>query len=208
MSDLIGDLTWWLTEIVYFFGYLGVAIGTAVSNLLLLIPTQVVLAPAGYEVSQGRFSFPLVLIAATAGSLTSALILYALGRWIGEESLRRFIGRFSRFMFVRQSDLDKAIKAFDRYGGEAVLISVLLPGVGNSISVPAGMERMSVWQFVGYASLGNGLRNAVLIGLGWALGDQWAMVEQYASIIKYAALVAIIGGIFWVLWGRWKAHYG
>lgn len=58
ISNLVGDLAWWLTEASYFFGYPGVAIGTALSNLLLIIPTQLVLAPAGYEVSQGRFSSP------------------------------------------------------------------------------------------------------------------------------------------------------
>jgi membrane protein DedA with SNARE-associated domain len=206
LSSLIGDLARWLTEVIYFFGYPGVAISTALSNLLLVIPTQLILAPAGYEVSQGRFSFPLVLVAATAGSVISALILYALGRWVGEESLRRFVGRFSRFLFVGESDLDKASKAFDRYGGEAVLISLLIPGVGNLISVPAGIERMSVWQFAVYTTLGNGLRNGTFIGLGWLLGDQWMLVEQYASIIKYATLIVIAGGIFWFLWGRWQAH--
>jgi membrane protein DedA with SNARE-associated domain len=208
ISSLVGDLARWLTEAIYFFGYPGVAISTALSNLLLLIPTQLVLAPAGYEVSQGRFSLPLVLVAATMGSLVSALILYALGRWVGEESLRRFIGRFSRFTFIGESDLDKAGKAFDRYGGEAVLISVVLPGVGNLISVPAGIERMSIWQFAVYATLGNALRNGTYVGLGWVLGYQWTLVEQYTSIIKYAALVIIVGGIFWFLWGRWKAHRG
>jgi membrane protein DedA with SNARE-associated domain len=204
ISQLVGDLGRWLTDLVYFFGYPGVAIGTALSNLLLVIPTQLVLAPAGYEVSQGRFSFPLVLVAATAGSLTSALILYALERRLGEESLRRFIKRISRFTFIGESDLDKASKAFDRYGGEAVLISVLLPGVGNFISLPAGIEGMPVWQFAFYTTIGNSLRNGALIGLGWALGNQWTMVEQYASIIKYAALVVIAAGIVWFLWGRWE----
>ncbi|MDX6380681.1 MAG: hypothetical protein QOI57_1705 [Rubrobacteraceae bacterium] len=208
ISSLVGDLARWLTEAIYFFGYPGVTIATALSNLLLVVPIQLVLPPAGYEVSQGRFSFPLVLVAATAGSLISALILYTLGRRVGEESLRRFVGRFSRFTFVSESDLDKAGKAFDQYGGEAVLISILLPGVGNLISVPAGIERMSVWQFVVYATVGNGLRNGLYIGLGWALGYQWTIVEQYTSIIKYAALFIIAGGIFWFLWDRWKARRG
>jgi membrane protein DedA with SNARE-associated domain len=173
---------------------------------LHLIPSQLVLPLAGYLVGQERFSFPLVLIASTAGSMASALILYAPGRWIGEEPVRRFVERFGRFILMKESDLDRASGWFDRHGGKAVLISRLVPGVGNLISVPAGIEQMPVWQFVAYTTLGNGLWNAGLIGLGWALGAQWTLVKQYAPIIEYAILAAIAGVILWSLWRRCKAY--
>lgn len=57
----MSDLVRWLTEVVYFFGYPGEAVLTALSNLFLLIPSELVLPVAGYHVGQGRLSFPLVL---------------------------------------------------------------------------------------------------------------------------------------------------
>lgn len=177
------------------------------SNLFLPVPSELVLPLAGYLVGQGYFSFLPVLVASTAGSMFSALVLYALGRWVGEESLRRFVRRFGRFVFVSESGIDKASSWFDRHSGEAVLIVRLLPGVGNLISVPAGIERMPVWRFVAYTGLGNGLWNGVFICLGWALGSEWTFVEyEYSIVVKYMALAAVAGGILWFVWHRWTAH--
>jgi membrane protein DedA with SNARE-associated domain len=205
MSQLFSALAQWIVEAIYFFGYPGVAFLMMLSNLQL-IPSQLVLPFAGYLVGQERFSFPLVLMTSTVGSVAGALILYVPGHWLGEERLRQLIKRFGRFVFVGESDLNKASRWFDRHGGEAVLISRLVPGVGNLISVPAGIEQMPVWRFVVYTALGNSFWNAGLIGIGWALGAQWPLVKQYASIIGYAVLAAIAGGILWFLWRRWKAY--
>jgi membrane protein DedA with SNARE-associated domain len=205
LSQLVSDLAQWIVEAVYYFGYPGVAFLMMLSNLQL-IPSQLVLPLAGYLVGEGRFSFPLVLMASTAGAVAGALILYASGYWLGEERIRRFIKRFGRFVAVGESDLDKASQWFDRHGGEAVLISRLVPGVGNLSSVPAGIEQMSVWRFVVLTALGNGLWNSGLISVGWALGVQWPLVKQYAPIIEYAVLAAIAGGILWFLWRRWKTY--
>jgi membrane protein DedA with SNARE-associated domain len=206
MGDLFGNLGQWTMELVYSFGYLGVAVLIALSNLCLPIPSQVVLPLAGFLVDEERFSFSLVLLFATVGSLVGSLILYAAGRLIGEERLRWFFERFGRFMFVGEKDLDKANGWFKRHGDTAVLVARVLPGAGSLISMPAGIERMPLWLFVIYTAIGNVIYNATLVGLGWALGSQWTLVEQYVPIIEYVALAALAGGILWFLVRRWKAH--
>lgn len=128
---------------------------TAMSSLFLPVPSQIVLPLAGFLVGQGSFSFPLVLLAATAGSSGASLVPYAVGRRLGEERLRRFVRRrFGRFVLVDESSFDKASGWFARRGGVTVLICRLVPGVGSFISVPAGIERMPVWKFLFYTALG------------------------------------------------------
>jgi membrane protein DedA with SNARE-associated domain len=125
VSDLIAGIAQWIVDVVYSSGYVGIAVLIALANLHLPIPSQIVLPFAGFLVGQGRLSFTLVLIAATVGAVFASLLLYYLGLWIGEESLRRFIGRLERFKFVFRSDLDKASKVFERHGGKAILIGHL-----------------------------------------------------------------------------------
>jgi membrane protein DedA with SNARE-associated domain len=60
-------------------------------------------------------------------------------------------------------------------------------------------------RFMVYTVLGSVLWNGGHIGLGWVLGAQWELVEQYGRIVELAVLAAIVGGIFWFLWRRWKA---
>jgi membrane protein DedA with SNARE-associated domain len=207
MGDLLGDIAQWTIDVVYSFGYVGVAILTALGYLHLLVPTGLVLSLAGFLVGQGQFSFIAVLIWTTAAGAVGSLILYLPGLWISEESLRRFVGRFGRFVFVYESDLDKASKMFERHGGKAVLIGHLLPGVTALVSIPAGIKRMPIFsRFMVYTVLGTVLWNGAHIGLGWALGSQWTLVERYARIVEYVVLAMIAVGVLWFLWRRWKAR--
>jgi membrane protein DedA with SNARE-associated domain len=209
MSDLFADLAQWVVEVVYSFGYGGVAVLIALINLHVLpIPTQLILGLAGFLVGQGRFSFTLVLVTSTAGTLFASLALYFLGHWVGEESLRRLVGRLERFRLVYKSDLDKASKVFERHGGKAIVIGHLFPAVGALISIPAGLKRMPLFrQFMGYTVLGGSLWNGAFIVLGWVLGAEWVIIEQYASVIEYAVVAALAGGIVWFVWNRRKAYH-
>ncbi len=203
---MLESLVQWAMQVVYYFGYSGVAVLILLSNLFLPVPSELVLPFAGFLVGQGFFSFPLVMLAATAGSMAGAFIVYAPARRLGEEPVRRFVKRYGRFGLLSESDLDKASGWFDQHGGEAVLIGRLVPGVGALISVPAGIERMPLWKFLTYTTIGNGIWNGIFIGLGWALGSQWGVVRQYMPVIEYAVLAILAGMILRFLWRRSRTH--
>ena len=206
MNQLFGDVAQWVTEVVYFFNYPGIFVLMALSNLYLPIPSQLVLPLSGFLVGQGRFSFPLVILASTAGSLVGTLVLYAPGRRLGEEPVRRFFKRYGRFVFLDESSLEKASGWFERHGEKAVLMGRLIPGAGGLISVPAGIKRMPLGRFMAYTVTGNSLYNVALVGLGWWLGSQWELVEQYVPIVEYVVLAGVAGVIVRFVWRRWKAH--
>src|SRR5215217_3966582 len=208
MSELPAILEQWTVEIIYSSGYLGVFVLTTLIGLHMLpLPTQPILALAGFLVGQGRFSFVLVLAASTAGEVVSSLGLYYLGHRVGEKSLRQLVGRLERFKLVFRSDLDKASEAFEQHGGKAILIGHLVPAVGALISIPAGIRRMPiVKRFMFYTVLGSTFWNGTFIIVGWVLGAQWASVKQYVPIMEYTLLAAMVGGILWLLWRRCKAR--
>jgi membrane protein DedA with SNARE-associated domain len=207
VGELLTDLARWAADVVHSFGYVGVFVLIVLGDLRLPIPTELTLPLAGFLVGQGRLSFIPVLLTATAARVTTSLILYTLGLRIGGERLRRLIKRFERFGILFTSDVDKASEVFERHGGKAILIGHLVPGVGALISVPAGLKRMPIrWRFLGYTVLGGTLWTGTLVGLGWALGSRWRMAELYASFIGYAVSAAVVVGVIWLLWRRWKAH--
>lgn len=207
MGDLAANLAQWVVDALYYFGYPGVAVLVALGYLHLPVPTVLVLPLSGFLVGQGRFSFVSVLVASTVGGGIASLVMYFPGLWIGEENLRRLVKRFGRFVFVKESDLDKSSKLFEKHGGKAVLIGHLVPGVTAFISIVAGLKRMPIrGRFLFYTILGTALWNGALIVLGWALGAEWELVQQYASILKYVVLAAVVGGIFWFVGRRWKAR--
>src|SRR5919202_1098985 len=196
MSGLLPDIVQWATDVAYSCGYVGIAVLTVLANRPLPIPTELTLPLAGFLVGQGRFSFFPLLVWTTVAGVVSSLILYVPGRLLSEEHLRRLVRKFGRFVFLYESDLDKASNLFEQHGPKAILIGRLIPGVGTLISVPAGLYRIPIlgW-FMVWTVLDSVVWNGLLIGLGWVLGTQWTLVERYATIIQYVVLAAIVGGI-------------
>ena len=197
----------WLTTIIFSLGYLGLAVLVALGNIRLVpIPAELTLPLAGLLVGEGQLTFVLVLLWTTVASVIVSVILYVLGFWVGEESLRRFIRKFGRFVFVYESDLDKTCEMFRRHGGIACLVGRLIPGVTVLISIPAGIERMPIYgRFMIFTILATIAFNEAFVGVGWALGNHWDIVVQYAAIVNYVTIAAIAGGILWFVGSRWKA---
>ena len=197
----------WLTTIIFSLGYLGLAVLVALGNIRLVpIPAELTLPLAGLLVGEGQLTFVLVLLWTTVASVIVSVILYLLGFWVGEESLRRFIRKFGRFVFVYESDLDKTCEMFRRHGGIACLVGRLIPGVTVLISIRAGIERMPIYgRFMIFTILATIAFNGAFVGVGWALGNHWDIVVQYAAIVNYVTIAAITGGILWFVGSRWKA---
>lgn len=204
---MFDSLAQWTVEVVYYFGYSGVAVLMLLSNLFLPIPSELVLPFAGFLVGRGFFSFPVLMLAATVGSLVGALAVYAPAHRLGEDPARRFIKRYGRFVLLSESDLDKASGWFEQHGGRAVLLGRLVPGVGAMISVPAGIERMPLRGFLIYTLIGNGIWNGMFIALGWALSSQWGLVREYTSLIEYAVLAVVAVVILRFAWRRLRKRH-
>lgn len=202
MSGPLAGLADWANDTVESVGYVGIGALVALANVVPPIPVELILPPAGFVAGEGRLWFPAVVAAATVGSVAGSLALYALGYWLGEARVRELIGRYGRFLLLREADLDRAQGWFDRHEGKAVAIGRILPGVRKLIPIPAGIVRMPMKRFVLYVALANGFWNTVLIGLGWVLGDQWEVVRPYAHLLEYGVLVGLAAAALWFMWNR------
>lgn len=160
-------------------GYLVLTALILLENLFPPVPSEVLLPLAGSRISAGDWVFPLVLLAATAGSVAGALILYVLGRTGG----RALLLRHGRLLRLDEERLDRADDWFDRHGPKVVLLGRLLPGVRSVVSIPAGASEMPVARFLLYTTAGSAVWNAALIGAGWALGTRW---DEVTAVVEKA----------------------
>jgi len=177
-----------ITDVIAALGPIGVGVLVALETVFPPIPSELVLPLSGYLASRGRMSLPMVVVAATVGSLVGALILYWAGAAVGQQRLRRLA---ERMPLVEVRDLERSERWFDRHGALAVLIGRVVPVVRSLVSVPSGVEHMPLWRFILYTTIGSGIYNMVLVGLGWLLGSRWTTVEQYSNYINYALYAAI-----------------
>src|SRR5919107_3996998 len=181
LSEL-GGLTGWVASVIESLGEVGVGLLVALENLIPPIPSEIVLAMAGYLASEGRVNVLLVWVAATAGSVIGALALYWLGYALGEDRLKRWLDRIP---LVDSDDLDRADRWFERHAKGAVLFGRCAPVVRSLISVPAGANKMRLGLFTTLTAIGSGAWNVIFVGGGYALGSRWQRLEQYSSYFNY-----------------------
>lgn len=189
-----GGLTGWVASVIESFGEVGVGLLVALENLIPPIPSEVVLSMAGYLASQGRVNLVLVVLAATLGSLLGALALYALGRTLGEERLRRWLDRIP---LVDADDLDTADRWFEKHAKSAVLFGRMAPVVRSLVSIPAGANHLPLGQFTLLTAVGSGIWNTLFVGGGYALGSRWQQLDKYSQYFDYAIIGFFVVAIAW-----------
>jgi membrane protein DedA with SNARE-associated domain len=192
----------WIVELVTSMGIYGVALLMAIENVVLPLPSELIMTLGGFAASRGRMSLAGVIIAGTAGSVLGALPLYYLARMAGEDKLKHRDSKHGHWLLLRPRDLDKPARWFARHGSFAVIIGQLIPGVRGLISLPAGYAKMNVLAFLLYNFIGTVVWCAVLAYIGQQLGVHYQVVHEYLGPAGWVVLAGLLawGGI--VLWRR------
>jgi membrane protein DedA with SNARE-associated domain len=175
----------WASDVIDKLGAFGVGLLIALENLFPPVPSEVILPLAGFTASEGKVNVIAVAIAATAGSLVGALLLYGLGAWLGHDRACEWADRIP---LIDPHDLEKATDWFERHGRKAVLFGRVVPVVRSFVSVPAGIERMPLAQFTLYTTIGSAVWNTLFVLLGFFLAEKWQKAEQFANWATWAVL--------------------
>ena len=67
------------------------------------------------------------------------------------------------------------------------------------ISLPAGAARMPLLTFSAFTVAGSAVWNALLIGLGAALGTQYELIDRYSTYLNYAVYAAFGATVLWLV---------
>lgn len=185
----------WAEQLMIELGYPGLALLIVVEQLIPPIPSTLILPAAGFLVSRGVWSLPGVIVAATLGSLVSAIMLYGLGRWLDQAVLGRLAERYGRWAGLSAARIDRVLTTFDHYGPILVFAGRFVGTIRSLISIPAGMRRMPLAIFLPLTALGAGLWNTLLAVAGMFLGERWAEIEpliaQYDDLTLLVAAAAL-----------------
>lgn len=170
-------------------GGVGAGLAIALENFFPPLPSEVILPLAGFAASLGSFTLFGALFWTTLGSVLGALGLYSLGRWVGEDRLRKVMHRLP---LVDVEDLDRTTEWFRKHGRKAVFFGRMVPIFRSLISIPAGVTRMPLWQFTAFTTAGSLVWNTIFVFAGYQLGENWQKVEPYAEILQYVVLAVVV----------------
>ncbi|MGO2422571.1 MAG: DedA family protein [Brevibacterium aurantiacum] len=194
-ADNLSGFSAWAVTLMETLGPIGVGFLVFLDNIFPPIPSELVLPLAGFTASQGSMNIVLAIIFATVGSVVGAVILWALGKWIGLERISRIAVKMP---LVDVDDVHKTVGWFDKHGDKAVFFGRMVPIFRSLISIPAGMRNMSIIKFLVLTTAGSAIWNTILIVAGFYLGENWSIVETYAGYFQTLVIVAVV--VFVVVW--------
>ena len=168
-------------------------------STVIPVPSELVVAPAAFNAAEGAFNIWLIILFATIGADCGATINYVAGYYLGRPIIYKFANsKWGKMCLLNQKKVEQAEKYFDEHGAVATISGRLVPGIRHLISIPAGLAKMNFWRFLLFTTLGAGVWNCILAGLGWWLHtfvskDELNMkIEEYSDYIKYAIVLIVI----------------
>ncbi|CAH1194832.1 putative membrane protein [Paenibacillus auburnensis] len=185
----------WITDFMEQFGYAGILLMLALENIFPPIPSEIILPFGGFMTTTSDMTITGVLIAATAGSLLGAVVLYWIGRMLDVSRLERIVERWGGWIRISGKDIRRADAWFDKYGYWTVLFCRMIPLVRSLISIPAGMSGMKFGHFLLFTTIGTLAWNLLLILLGAALGESWEDIAGYMDTYSNIVYVLLAAGV-------------
>lgn len=177
-----------VVEMIGQFGYFGMFFSMILEAVIIIIPSELILATGGILASQGIFSFWGAFFIGLFGSVFCAAIIYAMGYFGG----RPFVEKYGKYFFMKKEDIDKADDWFSRYGMLAAFIGRNFPIIRTFISLPIGMTRLSFFKFMLYTTLGSIPWTLAFVYVGYSLGNNWVLLQNYTSKLKIPIIILLI----------------
>lgn len=182
-------------------GYFGTFLGMMFESACIPIPSEIILPFGGYLSYSGHLNLIFVIIFATIGGTLGSVIAYS----IGSKGGRPLVLKYADKIHISKEKIDKSDTLFNKYGDKIIFISRLLPIIRTFISLPAGIAKMNFTKFVTYTVLGSALWSAVLVYLGFLMGENWEVIRSYYHYLDIAVAVAIIGFVLYKIFTRKKS---
>lgn len=188
-------------------GYGAITALMAVESSFIPFPSEIVVPPAAYIASQpdSNLNIFLVVFFATIGALIGALINYFLAIYLGRPIIYKLAAsKLGHLLLLSSEKIAKAEVYFNKKGNISTFIGRLIPGIRQLISIPAGLSKMNLGNFMFYTFLGAGIWNAILALLGYLAHGQKDLIDKYSHELSIVMLIvlAIMMLFFIVKWMR------
>ena len=179
---------WYMANLNYF----TVALLMAIESTFLPLPSEIVVPFAAYKAGQGDLNVFLVVFFGTVGALSGSLINYTLAYYLGRPIVYKFAdSKLGNVFLLSKEKVMHAEDYFLRNGKTSTFIGRLVPGIRHLISIPAGLAKMNLKDFMLYTFVGAGIWNIILAIIGYYLYEVRDKIFPYIENILY-----LLGAIF------------
>jgi membrane protein DedA with SNARE-associated domain len=209
---VIAEMTQWIMELMRSHGQLAVFIGVIIEQIIVPIPSPLIVMGAGAILITPESSIPhtilqILWIICLPGAVASTLGSY-IGYTISYYGGKTLVIRFQRFFGVDWKEIDNLEKRFrGRKVAWSLFLSRAIPVFPISlVSIFAGLVRIAVRPFTVYTFFGSIFRCLLLGFIGWWVGATFEKVatridsmETIVSILLLIGMGCVLGYLYYKL---------
>jgi membrane protein DedA with SNARE-associated domain len=192
MEIIQSVVDWYMANLNYF----TITLLMVIESSFIPFPSEVVIPFAAYKAAEGGLNVFLVVLAGTVGALIGAIVNYYLAKYLGRPLVYKLAGsRVGKILLLSEEKVSHAEEYFVKYGNTSTFIGRLVPAVRQLISIPAGLARMNMRNFILFTMAGAGLWNIILAVVGYFAYDYKDKILPYlddALIALGAAFVIFL----------------
>lgn len=170
-------------------GYFGMFIAMVLEAIVIIIPSELILAMGGILAANGNFSLIGAILVGLLGSVFCAAIIYMIGYYGG----RPFIKKYGKYFFMKEKDIEKSDKWFEKYGMKAALIGRFFPIVRTLISLPIGISKLNFKKFLIYTTIGSIPWTLLFVLSGFYLGNNYTKIVEIMDMFKIPIIIFLFG---------------
>ena len=184
-----------------YWAYPLVAAAAAVEYVFPPLPGDTVALFAVALAVRAQLHWAFVYLALTFGAMFGGLVAWRFGLWLAdhEEGWPSFLKTPGA-----TRALDAVRRGYDRHGAMYLASNRFLPALRAFFFVGAGLSKMSAVSVIVFGGISAALWNALLMGIGYAVGSNWEVLVGIAQRYTVATLaliviaaVGIVGRFLW-----------
>lgn len=150
-------------NIIAQWGYLGIFFIICVDNMNFPFPpTEVVLTLIGWFIGRGVFNIWTAFFVTTFAGTLGCIFFYFLIKYSGNFILPLL----QKYLRISDDKIKKSNEFFHKYGGLAIFIGRVIPGMRTVSLIPAGMLDYPLPKFILYVTIGTAVWNGSFLFFG------------------------------------------
>lgn len=195
LDSVLTPIVGFIEHTISTMGPLGVSMLMAIESCNIPLPSEAILPFAGYLVSKGIMSIHVAAFAGAFGCILGSIPSYYLGYFGG----RPFVEKYGKWFLISKHDLEMADKWEQKYGNWAFFICRMLPIVRTFISLPAGILKADLKQFLLFTFVGSLIWSYPLVYVGMKLGEHSEVLKAFWHKFDLAiVLVLFVLGVLYL----------
>lgn len=186
------------------YGLMGAFVLALLERLVPIVPSYGLFIFLGSTLARQPIDLvPLILLTTLASTLGS-ICWYGIGYLLGEERTHRAVVKYGRYVWLKEELYLSLASRYERNAFIATFIGQTIPVVRCYLSLPAGILALPMHTFALAVFLGSMIWVGGFIGMGYGL-HVLGWDPARATILAVVALVAVEGGIVWLMKRRKRA---